>query len=304
MEVDLHAELKLLLDFYIQQRNQPPTVFAHSPGLIPSPSFYSVGALQQHLNNPLLSPDWVHLRARGNSVPLDPSCLWKLVQTKKLVFMDKELINDQLSKGAAIVLEGVDIMDASINAFVAKVDEALPCALANCVAFFSQRENEAYGGHRDSDDVLVVQVSGEKLWHIYVPQQRRYFNNSPLTMEQMGEKAKELVLKPGDALYVRAGVPHMCQTIGDHSLHLAFDLCDRTPTIEQITNAANTHYNNASENPYVPASMIVEKYMALLRSAEFQSEMAASTQKIKGNASIFRQRIGRSAGVRALSKYC
>lgn len=304
MDGDLHAELKLLLDFYLQQRNEPPAVFAHAAGLIPSPSFYSVNALQQHLNNPLLNPDWVHLRARGQSVPLETTCLWKVVQTKKLIFMDKELINDQLKLGAAIVLEGIDILDTAINTFVAGVDAALPCALVNCVAFFSQRENEAYGGHRDSDDVLVIQVAGEKRWSLFAPQQRRYFNNSPLTIEQMGEKVKEVTLRPGDALYVRAGVPHLCQTIGDHSLHLSFDLCDRTPTIEQITNAANTHYNNACETPYVPASKVVEKYTALIGSAEFQAEMATATQQVKSNATIFRQRIGRSASVRALSKYC
>jgi hypothetical protein len=303
MEDNLHPELELLLDFYLQQRNAPPAVFAHAPGLIPSPSFFSVDTLQQHLNNPLLSPDWVHLRARGQTVPLDTACLWKVVQTKKLLFMDKELIHEQLSHGAAIVLEGVDILEPAINSFVARVDAALPCALANCVAFFSQRENEAYGGHRDSDDVLVIQIAGEKLWHIFAPQQRRYFNNSPLTREQMGPQVNEVILRPGDALYARAGVPHLCQTTGDHSLHLAFDLCDRTPNIEQITHEANTRYNHASEDPYAPAAKVMERYIAVLKAPGFQSDIDKATQQIKNNATIFRQRIGRSAGVSALAKY-
>jgi len=303
MEGGLHPELKLLLDFYSQQRAAPPAVFALAPGLVPSPGFFSVDALQHHLNNPLLSPDWVHLRAHGQTVPLEPSCLWKVVQTKKLLFMDKELIHEQLSHGAAIVLEGVDILEPAINAFVAGLDAALPCALANCVAFFSQRENEAYAGHRDSDDVLVIQIAGEKLWHIFAPQQRRYFNNSPLTREQMGQQVQEVVMRPGDALYVRAGVPHLCQTTGDHSLHLAFDLCDRTPNIEQITHEANTRYNHANEDPYVPAAKVIEKYIALLKSPGFQSDIEAGAQQIKNNAVVFRQRIGRSAGVSALSRF-
>lgn len=303
MEDGLYPELKPVLDFYLQQRKNPPEIFAHAPGLIPSPGFFSVDALQRHLNNPLLGPDWIHLRKHGQTVPLEPACLWKLVQTKKLLFMDKELINEQLARGAAIVLEGLDILDPVINTFVSRVDAALPCALANSVAFFSQRENEAYGGHCDSDDVLVIQVSGEKLWHIYTPQQRRYFNNSPLTAEQLGKEIKQLVLRPGDALYVRAGVPHLCQTSGDHSLHLAFDLCDRTPNIEQITHEANTRYNHACEEPYVPAAKVADRYMALLKSADFQKQLEAATQQIRQNATVFRQRIGRSSGVRALSKY-
>lgn len=303
MQDDLHPQLKLLLDFFIHQRKEPPQEYAHAPGLIPAPGFFSVATLQQHLNNPLLGPDWVTVAARGQAVPLDSACLWKTVQTKKLLFMDKELINDQLSRGAAVVLEGLDILDAGINAFVARVDAALPCALANCVAFFSQRENEAYGGHRDSDDVLVIHLAGEKRWHLYAPQQRRYAGNSPLTREQMGRQIAELVMRPGDALYLRAGVPHVCRTGGDHSLHLSFDLCDRTPNVEQITHEANARYNHACEDPYAPASKVVDKYVALLKTAEFQRDLASATQQIKNNAAVFRQRIGRSAAVRTLSKY-
>ena len=303
MEDTLQPELKLLLDFYLQQRKAPPNEFAHAPGLVPSPSFFSVGALQQHLNNPLLNPDWVLLRARGQAIPLESACLWKIIQTKKILFMDKELINEQLSRGAAIVLEGLDILDTTINAFVAELDAALPCALSNCVAFFSQRENEAYGGHCDTDDVLVIQIAGEKRWRLFTPQQRRYVNNSPLTSEQMGKQIAEVVMQPGDALYVRAGVPHLCQTSGEHSLHLAFDLCDRTPNIEQITHEANTRYNHACEDPYAPAANVVQKYVAILNTEKFQNDIVSATQQIKNNAIVFRQRIGRSSGVRALSKY-
>jgi len=302
MQDDLHPELKLLLDFFASQRNAPPKEYTHAPRLIPAPSFFSVEALQRHLNNPLLGPDWIKLVTRGEPVALDAAYLWKTVQNKKLFFMDKQLIDEHLRRGAAVVLEGIDILDASINAFAAKVDAALPCALSNCVAFFSQRENEAYGGHRDSDDVLVIQVAGEKLWHLFAPQQRRYIGNAPLTRQQMGEQIKELVMRPGDALYLRAGVPHVCRTLGAHSLHLSFDLCDRTPNIEQITHEANTRYNHASEDPYAPAAKVVDRYVALIQGADFQKDLVAATQLIRNNASVFRERIGRSAMVRALAK--
>lgn len=303
MQEDLHPELKTLLDFFIRQRQAPPREYAHAPGLVSSPSFFSVAALQQHLNNPLLGPEWVSVVVRGQPVSLEPACLWKTVQTKKLLFMDKQLVDEQLRRGAAIVLEGVDILDPNVNAFVAAVDAALPCALANCVAFFSQRENEAYGGHRDSDDVLVIQLAGEKRWHLFAPQQRRYAGNSPLTREQMGRQIEELVMRPGDALYVRAGVPHVCRTAADYSLHLSFDLCDRTPNIEQISHEASVRYNHACVDPYVPAAHVVDAYVALLKSSEFQRDLEAATRQIKSNAAAFRQRIGRSSGVRALAKY-
>lgn len=303
MQDELHPDLKLLLDFFVRQRASPPQEYAHASGLMPSPSFFSVRALQQHLNNPLLGPEWVSVVARGQPVALEPACLWKTVQTKKLLFMDKELINDHLNRGAAIVLEGLDILDPNINAFVAKVDAALPCALSNGVAFFSQRENEAYAGHRDSDDVLVIQVSGEKLWHLFAPQQRAYIGNAPLTRPQMGRQIAEVLMRPGDALYVRAGVPHVCRTPGDYSLHLSFDLCDRTPNIEQITHEANARYNRACADAYAPAARVVDKYVAMLKTSDFQRDLEAATEQMRHNAATFRERIGRSSAVRALSKY-
>lgn len=303
MQQDLHPELETLLEFFTRQRQAPPQPFVHAPGLIAAPSFYSVQALQAHLNNPLLSPEWVSVMLRGQAVDLDGTCLWKTAQTKKLQFMDKALLDEQLRRGAAVVLEGIDILDPDINAFVAGVDAALPCALAACVAFFSQRDNEAYGGHCDSDDVLVIQVAGEKRWSLFAPQQRRYLGNSPLTREQMGRPTAEIVMRAGDALLLRAGVPHQCRTQADHSLHLSFDLNDRTPNVEQITHEANTRYNHACAEPYAPAEAVIDRYVDLLRHPDFKRDLQAAQSQIKSNAALFRQRIARAAGVSALDRY-
>lgn len=303
MSESMHADLKKLLEFFLQYGATRGELFTHAPGLIPNPSFFSIERLQQYLNNPLLTPDWVDLKLKGQPVPLQASCMWKMVQRKQLVFMDKQVINDTLARGGAVVLEGIDILDANINAFIAQLDEALPCAFVNCVAFFSQRDNEAYGGHCDCDDVLVVQISGEKRWRLFEPQQRRYLNNGPFTLAQMGKQIAEIVMKPGDALYARAGVPHICQTTGDHSLHLAFDLRDQTTNIEQITAEANKRYNHASEEPHAPASKVVDRYIALLQSDQFKKDVDKATLRLKQEAIQVRRSIGRASAVQALSKY-
>lgn len=303
MAIRLHPDLELLYHFYKEQREHPPQAFAKVSKVIPAPTFFSLQILQQHLNNPLLLPEWVNLVKNEQYLPVTNALLWKTVQEKRLTFMDKDFLNTNIKSGAAVVLEGLDIMDASINTFAAALDDMLPCAMANCVAFFSQSGNEAYRGHRDSDDVLVVQISGEKTWDIFQPQQRRYANNSPLTRAQMGEMLTQVVMKPGDALYVRAGVPHLCLTTGNHSLHLAFDLCDRTPTVEQISHQVNAMYNNASEPPYASPEAVTQRYAQLLQGAEFQDSLKQATQSVRDEAQHFRKRIGNSAKVTALSNY-
>jgi hypothetical protein len=166
MKQKLHKELQLLLDFYHKQRQNLPQAFTYGAGVINNPSFFTVADLQRHLNNPLLQPDWVYLKLDGKRVELEKSVFYKSVQTKQLNFMDKEVLSNEINKGAAVVLEGIDILDPGINEFVGRLDESLPCVLANAEVFFSQRDNEAYEGHCDADDVLVVQLAGKKTWQL------------------------------------------------------------------------------------------------------------------------------------------
>jgi hypothetical protein len=291
------------LEFYLGQREDPPEAYYYASGLIPSPSFFSVKTLQDYASNPLIGPPWISLVRHGKPVSLDNAVMFKLVQRNKLLFTDKGFINRELEKGAALLLEGVDILDPDISTFVARVEKALPCSLCNSVAFFSQRGNEAYDGHVDSDDVLVIHISGKKAWNIYEPQQRRYEGTTHLGKEQLGPRIKQVTMRPGDALYLRAGVPHVCETLADHSLHLAFDLVDTTPNVRQITERANDLYDYACEEPYAPPEQVVERYVRLLQSPDFQERLVSATQGLRRDAAEFRQCISRASSLDALSKF-
>ena len=277
--------------------------FAKQLQAVAPQQLFGIDQFQRHLNNPLLSADWLQVSLNNQVLNLEADCLWKMVQRKKLVFIDKQKIHTALLQGAAVVLEGLDILDPTINQLLTDVDKLFPCALSNAEAFFSQKGNEAYTGHRDSDDVLVIQISGSKHWHVHQPQQRRYFGNTPLSKEQMGPVLAEFDLNPGDVLYVRAGVPHRCTTPADHSLHISIDLCDRTPSIQQITHVANERYNHASAAPNVPAAKMVDHYIELLRGAEFQKQLAAATEETRNESGKFRRRIGQSSSITALKRF-
>lgn len=252
---------------------------------------FSVTHLIDLLSNPLLSPPWLKVIKGGQDVPLDKGHLWKTVQGRQLTFLDKTALNEALATGGSLVLEGLDILDPKINSLLTIIDGTMPCALSNCEAFFSRRGNEAYGGHRDSDDVLVLQISGTKLWRIHEAQIRRHFGNAPLTDEEMGPVLTTLELKPGDALFLRAGVPHKVTTVHDHSLHLSIDLIDRSPNIEQITNAGNQLFNTQLEPSHSPPGRVINAYVGLLQSPEFLSELDGYREKIAVDAKWFRKRI-------------
>ncbi len=299
----LHKELQSLLKFYLKQRQNLPDEFGYTAGVIEKPGFFTVKNLQQHLNNPLLRPEWIHVKTDGDRVELEKSFFYKTVQGRKLYFIDKEVLGNEINKGAAIVMEGIDILDREVNAFVAKLDESLPCVISNSVVFFSQNDNEAYEGHCDADDVLVIHLGGKKVWQLFKPQQRRYAGIQAQNDAQLGPVMHEVTMRPGDALYLRAGVPHRCITPGPYSLHMSFDLCDNTPSTVDIANEATNQYNHASELPYQPAARIVDRYVSILESDEFQSALVEATHIKRNDILKFRQSIARASGLRSLNKF-
>ena len=303
MKQKLHKELQALLDWYQKQRQNLPEAYSYGAGVINKPSFFTAKDLQQHLNNPLLQPEWVHVKLDGDRVKLEEHTFYKTVQQRQLHFMDKEVLNNEINKGAAVVLEGIDIMDANVNAFVSKLDESLPCVLSNCEIFFSQQDNEAYDGHCDADDVLVIHLEGRKTWQLFEPQQRRYANIQNLNDSQLGPVMQEIQMRPGDALYLRAGVPHRCITSAPHSLHMSFDLVDNSPTAQEIANEASNQYAHACELPYEPPANVVSRYVSILQSGDFQAALIDATRYKREEILKFRQMIGRSSALRSLSKF-
>jgi ribosomal protein L16 Arg81 hydroxylase len=303
MKQKLHKELQSLLDFYHKQRQNPPEAYTYGAGVINNPSFFTVGDLQRHLNNPLLQPEWVHAKLEGNRIELEKTCFYKTVQARKLHFMDKEALSNAINKGAAVVLEGIDILDPGINQFVTRLDDSLPCVLSNAEVFFSQQGSEAYEGHCDADDVLVVQLAGKKIWQLFQPQQRRYAEIQDLNDQQLGPVMQEITMRPGDALYARAGVPHRCITSASFSLHMSFDLVDNTPTTVEISREASNQYNHACEPAYEPTASVVDRYVSILKSNQFQSALKQATEFKRDEISRFRQMLGRSSAVRSLNKF-
>jgi ribosomal protein L16 Arg81 hydroxylase len=303
MKQKLHKDLQSLLDFYHKQRQNLPDAFTYGAGVINKPSFFTVKDLQRHLNNPLLKPEWVYVKLDGKRVEMEQSCFYKSVQKSQLYFMDKGFLNNHINQGAAVVLEGIDIMDPDINNFVARLDDSLPCVLSNSEVFFSQQDNEAYEGHCDADDVLVVQLAGKKTWHLFQPQQRRYADIQDLSDERLGPVMQEIQMRPGDALYLRAGVPHRCLTRAPFSLHMSFDLVDSSPSLLDINREATKEYNHSCELPYEQSSRVVDRYASILQSPDFKAALQEATQYKREDIMRFREMVGRASGVKSLNKF-
>jgi len=86
--------------------------------------------------------------------------------------------------------------------------------------YLTPRNAQGFRPHVDTHDVFIVQLYGEKIWHVGTPDYEL-----PLASAKNGRLEKirdqrELVLRPGDILYMPRGIPHEALSSGSSSLHL------------------------------------------------------------------------------------
>jgi hypothetical protein len=128
--------------------------------------------------------------------------------------------------GATIVLQGLHRTHAPIVDFA----QALAADLGHPVqvnAYVTPPQAQGFSDHYDVHDVFVLQVAGEKRWFIREPVLRHPTRDQPWTDRRAAveeaarrEPLIDVVLRPGDALYLPAGWLHAAQALGETSAHL------------------------------------------------------------------------------------
>lgn len=303
--MDLPPQLRTLRDFYYQTalKLPPDRDFIHAPGLIDRPTFFTLEQLKGHLNNPMLMPCFFALFWQGGKrIDCAPAVTRKMVQGVQVEFLNKAIIEDYLSRGASLVLEGLDILEPAVNAMCTALDASHECVFSNSVVFFSQKGNEAYYGHIDSDDVLVIHLAGQKRWRIHQRQSPRWVDMNNLTAAQMGPVQAEVVMNPGDALFLKSTTPHQVETTGDYSLHMSFDICDRVVNEVTALNILIEEYKKDASACYTPTMRVMDKLIWHAKSPAYEQRIAALQAAHKLEYKKGRGLLGANR-VRALDKW-
>ena len=93
---------------------------------------------------------------------------------------------------------------------------------AQANAYLTPRRSQGLPVHHDTHDVFVLQVAGHKRWLVYAPvfelplKHQRY----DAEMGAPGETVLDIVVEPGDTLYLPRGWLHEALTSDEDSLHL------------------------------------------------------------------------------------
>ncbi len=142
--------------------------------------------------------------------------------------IDPEPVREQLAKGATLVYSNPEHWHEPIARFVAGLGRAVA---ARVETFLYQTAAEQFGSrpHRDESHVFAVQLEGTKRWTLYDLPEDVWLRGLIDENTPVGE---EVVLTPGDCLYVPMGMGHRAQAGPQGSLHLTVSV--QTPRLRDV----------------------------------------------------------------------
>ncbi|MFE4830860.1 cupin domain-containing protein [Streptomyces sp. NPDC056672] len=134
-------------------------------------------------------------------------------------------LHARLAEGASLVIDAVDELHPPVARGAMELEEWLRTGVqVNLYASWTAREG--FGVHWDDHDVVVIQIDGAKRWKLYGPTRTAPMYKDTAEPEPPPEEpVAELVLRPGDVLYLPRGWWHsVAASEGEHSLHLTFGI--------------------------------------------------------------------------------
>ncbi|MGE0723878.1 MAG: cupin domain-containing protein [Alphaproteobacteria bacterium] len=132
-----------------------------------------------------------------------------------------------IRRGASVVLNGVGELSDGLSETSAALRAATGAGVqANL--YFSRRGRQAFEPHFDTHEVFALHCVGEKVWRIFanraeVPTQRSVLaDNAQGTKHPPGQVVDEVLLRPGDLLYIPRGQFHDALAGTDPTIHVSF----------------------------------------------------------------------------------
>lgn len=155
--------------------------------------------------------------------------------------VDGERVAACVTEGATLVIEEVQSHCPEVAAFAAKVARATGYG-TYCAAFLTPPHSRGVAPHYDTASVFLRQVAGSKRWRISLPEHRWPVREWSSSSNVDTEEVLDIVLRPGDCLYLPRGFVHVGDATGEASVHLSIALRPTTwgSVLRRLTAPAYT----------------------------------------------------------------
>jgi lysine-specific demethylase/histidyl-hydroxylase NO66 len=159
--------------------------------------------------------------------------------------VDPAMVLREFAGGATIVLQGLHRTWPALQTFTRQLVAELGHP-AQVNAYITPEANRGFDPHYDVHDVFVLQVSGEKHWRIHAPVRTHPRADEPWSQYRAAVNARareepvlDVVMRPGDALYLPRGWLHSAVARAGTSIHLTIGVAGFTgaDVVRELTAA-------------------------------------------------------------------
>jgi ribosomal protein L16 Arg81 hydroxylase len=170
--------------------------------------------------------------------------------------LDVAAVRNDFADGYTIVLDGVEQYVRPVGTLSRALEVELNFA-TQVNAYVTPPQSTGLVPHYDDHDVLILQLQGSKIWHLYVGADRR-----PREIQRDGDKAvdleslptpTDLSLQAGDVLYVPRGRVHAAEANAEQSIHLTVGI--HAPTVLML--AVGALYSQSFHDDHLNARLPV-----------------------------------------------
>lgn len=141
---------------------------------------------------------------------------------------DPDKVKDFLRRGATLVANDIDHLSAGLTAFADAMEQGLGGKVQGNV-YLSSRRRQGFGAHFDTHDVYAMHVEGTKTWHIYEGRAQDPIAHPMFKTlgrehhdKAKGAKLMDVLMEPGDLLYLPRGQYHDALADEGGTVHIAF----------------------------------------------------------------------------------
>src|ERR1700722_11249278 len=151
--------------------------------------------------------------------------------------LDVAGIGHDFADGYTIVLESIHRYVRAIASLLHAIEVELNFA-AQVNAYITPPESQGFVAHYDEHDVLVLQIRGSKIWHLYngadvAPHEMR--RQEPVATAALPSPT-DVRLEVGDVLYLPRGQVHAAEATSELSVHLTVGI--HAPTLLMLATRA------------------------------------------------------------------
>ncbi len=187
-------------------------------------SLFDWARLNEALEQQRLAPPRLRLERAGGDASKDVFKTRRTRRGRTLTDLDPVMLNARLRDGATLILDAAHEVSPPLQALCADLaaEYAASCQ-TNLYACWGT--TQGFDVHWDDHDVFVVQVEGAKRWALYgSTREWPSYRDTKGAHAKPTEPIEEIVLEPGDLLYLPRGYWHAAVGMGVPTLHLTIGL--------------------------------------------------------------------------------